>query len=384
MELGPIFANFVLADEINRAPAKVQSALLEVMAERQVSIAGITHPVPEPFLVLATQNPIESEGVYALPEAQRDRFLLKVVIGYPTPMEELEIVRRMGVDAPSPEPALDISELLELQRLTDTVYVDPAVVWYAVSIVFATRAPGDQGFDDLVPLLAYGASPRATLGLVAAARALALIRGRTYVLPQDVYDVAPEVLRHRIVLSYEALADGVDADHVVQRIVTAIQMPRIAPGQARDRPVDDGATAPGPQFGRGRAAPRVSDPVLQRAGPQTTPLSGSIARRSRARVGSSSMWRAVSTGCCRAIISAWFPRRAQKRAKAVSTESVTTSGAWTGRSLPVPVSPTCGTRSRIGSSRRGWSSTDPPASTSAPPSVRSATSRSRRSPPSGS
>jgi MoxR-like ATPase len=241
VELGPIFTNFVLADEINRAPAKVQSALLEVMAERQVSIAGITHLVPEPFLVLATQNPIESEGVYALPEAQRDRFLLKVVIGYPTPMEELEIVRRMGVDPPSPEPALDTEELLALQRLTDSVYVDPAVVWYAVSIVFATRTPADQGFDDLAPLLAYGASPRATLGLVAASRALALIRGRTYVLPQDVYDVAPEVLRHRIVLSYEALADGIDADHVVERIVTAIQMPRIAPGQARDAPSNEQA-----------------------------------------------------------------------------------------------------------------------------------------------
>ncbi|MFI5047166.1 MAG: AAA family ATPase [Acidimicrobiia bacterium] len=232
-ELGPIFANFVLADEINRAPAKVQSALLEVMAERHVSIAGITHAVPDPFLVLATQNPIESEGVYALPEAQRDRFLLKVCIDYPTPMQELEIVRRMGVDPPRPDPALKLRQLLDLQRLADAVYVDPAITWYAVSLVFATRTPADQGFDDLVPLIAFGASPRATLGLVAGSRALALVRGRTYVLPQDVYDLAPEVLRHRIVLSYEALADGVEADHIIDRIVTSIATPRITPGQDR-------------------------------------------------------------------------------------------------------------------------------------------------------
>jgi MoxR-like ATPase len=237
VELGPIFANFVLADEINRAPAKVQSALLEVMAERHVSIAGITHPVPDPFLVLATQNPIESEGVYALPEAQRDRFLLKVHIDYPTPMEELEIVRRMGVHPPSPDRALEADQLLELQQLADAVYVDPSITWYAVSLVFATRAPAEQGFDDLAPLVSFGASPRATLGLVAGARALALIRGRTYVLPQDVYDIAPEVLRHRIVLSYEALADGVDPDTVIERIMTAIPVPRVTPSQAR---------APGP------------------------------------------------------------------------------------------------------------------------------------------
>jgi MoxR-like ATPase len=265
VELGPIFSNFVLADEINRAPAKVQSALLEVMAERQVSIAGVTHLVPEPFLVLATQNPIESEGVYALPEAQRDRFLLKVVIGYPTPMEELEIVHRMGVEPPSADPALDVDELLELQRLADAVYVDPAVAWYAVSLVFATRAPAEQGFNDLVPLVAFGASPRATLGLVAGARALALIRGRTYVLPQDVYDIAPEVLRHRIVLSYEALADGVEADHVVERIVTALPIPHITPGQERepgtrpphaDPPVADALLADPPVAGpRGLGAP---------------------------------------------------------------------------------------------------------------------------------
>jgi MoxR-like ATPase len=158
---------------------------------------------------------------------------MKVVVGYPTPTEELEIVTRMGVDPPTPEAVLDATALLELQRAADGIYVDPAVVWYAVSLVFATRAPRDQGFTDLEPLIAYGASPRATLGLVAAGRALALIRGRTYVLPQDVYDIAPEVLRHRLVLSYEALADGVEADHIVNRVITAIQLPRIAPSQER-------------------------------------------------------------------------------------------------------------------------------------------------------
>jgi MoxR-like ATPase len=239
-ELGPIFANFVLADEINRAPAKVQSALLEVMAERHVSIAGVTYPIPDPFVVLATQNPIESEGVYALPEAQRDRFLLKVHIDYPTPMQELEIVRRMGVDPPRPDASLEAGQLRDLQRLADSVYVDPAITWYAVSLVFATRTPADQGFADLVPLLSFGASPRATLGLVAGARALALIRGRTYALPQDIYDLAPEVLRHRIVLSYEALADGVDADVVIDRILTGIPLPRVAPTQDRDGAAPDG------------------------------------------------------------------------------------------------------------------------------------------------
>ena len=255
VELGPVFANFVLADEINRAPAKVQSALLEVMAERQVSIAGVTHLVPDPFLVLATQNPIESEGVYLLPEAQRDRFLMKVVVGYPTPTEELEIVTRMGVDPPTPEPVLDADALRDLQTAVDGIYVDPAVIWYAVSLVFATRAPKDQGFVDLEPMIAYGASPRATLGLVAAGRALALIRGRTYVLPQDVYDIAPEVLRHRLVLSYEALADGVEADDLVNRIITAIQLP---------------ADRPEPGAGSGHAASRSHRQRPARAGGRTT------------------------------------------------------------------------------------------------------------------
>ncbi len=231
VELGPVFANVVLADEINRAPAKVQSALLEVMAERQVSIGGVTYEVPAPFLVLATQNPIESEGVYPLPEAQRDRFLMKVLIGYPSAREEAEIVRRMSVDPPSPETVLGPEELLTLQAAADRVFVHDAVVDYAVRLVLATREPAKHDLADIAPHVAHGASPRATLGLVASARALALLRSRTYVLPQDVYDVARDVFRHRVLLSYEALADGVTAEHVVERVVRTVVAPRITPGQ---------------------------------------------------------------------------------------------------------------------------------------------------------
>ena len=229
IELGPIFANFVLADEINRAPAKVQSALLEVMAERQVSIAGITHKVPEPFLVLATQNPIESEGVYALPEAQRDRFLMKVLVDYPTPPEELEIVRRMGQNPPQAQGVLAAEEVRGLQRRATDVYVDRSVQEYAVNLVLATRRPLDFGLGELEPLIEYGASPRASLGLVAAGRALALLRGRRYALPQDVFDVAPEVLRHRLVLSYEALAQGLVVDQLVARLLSTVPAPRVTP-----------------------------------------------------------------------------------------------------------------------------------------------------------
>jgi MoxR-like ATPase len=230
-ELGPVFANFVLADEINRAPAKVQSALLEVMAEHQVSIAGETHPVPEPFIVLATQNPIESEGVYPLPEAQRDRFLMKVPMGYPTPAEEHEIVDRMGVAPPEPTELFAGDELLTLQREADAVYADRGVVDYAVDLVFSTRDPADHGMEELDELIAYGASPRASLGLVAGARALALLRGRDYALPQDVFDIAPDVLRHRLVLSYEALAQGMDANDVLDRILSTVPAPRITPNE---------------------------------------------------------------------------------------------------------------------------------------------------------
>ena len=231
VELGPVFANVVLADEINRAPAKVQSALLEVMAERQVSIGGTTHPVPDPFLVLATQNPIESEGVYPLPEAQRDRFLMKVLVDFPSAREETEIVRRMSVGRPQPVAVLDANGLRALQAVADAVFVHDAVVDYAVRLVQATRDPAAAELADLVPHIAHGASPRATLGLVAAGRALALLRGRDYVLPQDVYDVARDILRHRVLLSYEALADGVSADDVVERVVRTVLAPRISPGQ---------------------------------------------------------------------------------------------------------------------------------------------------------
>ncbi|MEW6154151.1 MAG: AAA family ATPase [Actinomycetota bacterium] len=231
VELGPVFANFVLTDEINRAPAKVQSALLEVMAEHQVSIGGVTHAVPEPFLVMATQNPIESEGVYALPEAQRDRFLMKVVVGYPTRAEEVEIVQRMGVSPPRASRMLEVDDLVALQGVADTIFAHRAIVDYAVRIVFATREPAEAGLDDLVPMISYGASPRASLGLVAAARALALLRGRDYVLPIDVMDVGPDVLRHRLVLSYEALAEGVEADQIVRQVLEAVPAPRLAPSQ---------------------------------------------------------------------------------------------------------------------------------------------------------
>jgi MoxR-like ATPase len=231
VELGPVFANVVLADEINRAPAKVQSALLEVMAERHVSIGGTTYPVPEPFLVMATQNPIESEGVYPLPEAQRDRFLMKVLVDYPSAREEAEIVHRMSVDPPRATAVLTPKKLVELQATADGVFVHDAVVDYAVRLVLATRVPAEHGLEELAAHIAYGARPRATLGLVAGGRALALLRGREYVLPQDVYDVARDVLRHRVLLSYEALADGVDAGEIVEKVVRSVVAPRVTPSQ---------------------------------------------------------------------------------------------------------------------------------------------------------
>jgi MoxR-like ATPase len=235
IELGPVFANFVLTDEINRAPAKVQSALLEVMAEKHVSIGGKTFDVPQPFLVLATQNPIEQEGVYPLPEAQRDRFLMKIVIGYPTPVEELEIVHRMGVAPPTADQVLSLEDLVKLQAATDQVYVDHGVVDYAVNLVLATREPARFNLPELDELLSFGASPRASLGLVAGARALALMRGRNYALPQDVFDIAPDVLRHRLVLSYEALAQGLVVDQILTRILSTVPAPRIAPSQDPSR-----------------------------------------------------------------------------------------------------------------------------------------------------
>jgi MoxR-like ATPase len=231
IELGPIFVNFVLADEINRAPAKVQSALLEVMAEHHVSIGGKTFPVPEPFLVMATQNPIESEGVYPLPEAQRDRFMMKVVIDYPTPTEELEIVHRMGVRPPVATEVLSLEDLVSAQRATESVYVDHGVVDYAVSLVLASRNPERYNLPELTDLLSFGASPRASLALVGGARSLALLRGRSYATPQDVFDIAPDVLRHRLVLSYEALAQGLSADQLLARLLSTVPAPRITPTQ---------------------------------------------------------------------------------------------------------------------------------------------------------
>jgi len=231
VELGPVFVNFLLADEINRAPAKVQSALLEVMAEQQVSIGGRTYPVPQPFLVMATQNPIEQEGVYPLPEAQRDRFLLKVIVGYPSDVEEREIIYRMGVAAPVPNQVLDPARLRQLQAKADAVFVHNALIDYAVRLVIATREPAAHGVPDVGRLIQYGASPRASLGLVRAARALALMRGRDYALPQDLADIAPDVLRHRLVLSYDALADDIPPDQIVQRILDAVPLPAVAPRQ---------------------------------------------------------------------------------------------------------------------------------------------------------
>ncbi len=248
-ELGPVFANFVLTDEINRAPAKVQSALLEVMAEQQVSLGGRTYPMPLPFLVLATQNPIESEGVYPLPEAQRDRFLMKIVVDYPTTEEEREIVYRMGVDPPVPQQVLDPDTLLGLQAASSRVFVHHALVDYVVRVVVSTRRPAEHGMSDVAGWVSYGASPRASLGMIAAARALALLHGRDYVLPQDVLDIAPDVLRHRLVLSYDALADGVPLEHIVKRVLQTIPLPQVTPRQRSGgfAPGFGGPHAPGQQ-----------------------------------------------------------------------------------------------------------------------------------------
>jgi MoxR-like ATPase len=223
--LGPVFANLLLADEINRAPAKVQSALLEVMQEYQVTIAGETHLVPDPFLVMATQNPIETEGTYPLPEAQVDRFMMKVLVGYPREEEEFVIVNR--VTGPSVEvgAVATTEQLAQLQRECRRSYVDPALIQYAVRLAGATRDPERHGIPDLAHYISYGASPRASIHLIEAGRALAFLRGRDYLLPQDVTDVAPDVLRHRVVLSYEALANGVTPDEIVQRVLEHVRAP---------------------------------------------------------------------------------------------------------------------------------------------------------------
>jgi MoxR-like ATPase len=224
---GPVFTNLLLADEINRAPAKVQSALLEVMQERQVTIGRETFPVPNPFLVLATQNPIESEGTYPLPEAQVDRFMLKVLVGYPSATEEFVIVERMTGMLQAVQKVLTTEQLLGLQQETDRVYVDPALIEYAVRLVTATREPNEVGLKELGPYIMFGASPRASINLILAARALAFVRGRVYALPQDVRDLALDVMRHRLVLSYEALSDNVTGDELLRQILDHIPTPEV-------------------------------------------------------------------------------------------------------------------------------------------------------------
>jgi len=224
---GPVFTNLLLADEINRAPAKVQSALLEVMQERQVTIGRETFPVPNPFLVLATQNPIETEGTYPLPEAQVDRFMLKVLVGYPNTTEEFVIVERMTGMLQAVQKVLTTDQLNDLQQEAGKVYVDPALIEYAVRMVTATRQPKEYGAKELERYITFGASPRASINLILAGRALAYVRGRGYALPQDVLDVALDVMRHRLVLSYEALSDNVTGDDILNKILSRIPIPEV-------------------------------------------------------------------------------------------------------------------------------------------------------------
>ncbi|MEU7146303.1 AAA family ATPase [Nocardia sp. NPDC046473] len=283
-ELGPVVANFVLADEINRAPAKVQSALLEVMAERHVSIGGKTYPMPNPFLVMATQNPIESEGVYPLPEAQRDRFLFKVVVDYPSVEEEREIIYRMGVTPPEATRILTPEDVVRLQQVAASVFVHHALVDYVVRVIAATRKPADFGMQDVASWIAYGASPRASLGIIAAARAVALIRGRDYVVPQDVVEVIPDVLRHRLVLSYDALADEISPEEVIKRVLQTIGMPQVAPQAVAPSapPVNSGAPQQVPQQnGPQGAVPQptqqgVPQPVPQQPNGQQSQPAGNV------------------------------------------------------------------------------------------------------------
>ena len=223
--LGPVFTNLLLADEINRAPAKVQSALLEVMQERQVTIGHESFKVPDPFLVLATQNPIETEGTYALPEAQVDRFMLKVLVDYPSSTEEFVIVERMTGALAAVEKVLSTDDLLNLQAQADRVYVDPALFQYAVRLVTATRAPAKYGLEEIARYITYGASPRASINLVLTGRALAFVRGRDYALPQEILDVALDVMRHRLVLSFEALSDNVTSDAILKRVIEKTPVP---------------------------------------------------------------------------------------------------------------------------------------------------------------
>jgi MoxR-like ATPase len=228
-ELGPVFCNFLLADEINRAPAKVQSALLEVMQERQVTIAHTSYPVPSPFLVMATQNPIESEGTYPLPEAQVDRFMLKILVDYPAHDEELTIVQRQLVPQPELREAVSLDELRRLQQAVFEVYVDPALISYAVSLAAATREPASVGLPELTEFISFGASPRGPISVIHAARALALLRGRDYVTGDDVRKLAKDAFRHRLVLSYQALAEGVSPDRILDSVLEAVPAPSVSP-----------------------------------------------------------------------------------------------------------------------------------------------------------
>jgi MoxR-like ATPase len=230
-ELGPVFCNFLLADEINRAPAKVQSALLEVMQEKQVTIGHQTFPVPSPFLVLATQNPIESEGTYPLPEAQVDRFMLKVLVDYPSHDEELTVVARSLEAPPELAQMLSLDELKDLQAQAAAVYVDPALISWAVDVATATRRPGERGLDDVKEYVSYGASPRGPISLIAAARALALIRGRDYVVPADLEALVRDAFRHRLVLSYRALAEEVAPDTILDSVLAVVPLPQIDLGR---------------------------------------------------------------------------------------------------------------------------------------------------------
>jgi len=230
VSFGPVFTNLLLADEINRAPAKVQSALLEVMQERQVTIGRETYPAPDPFLVMATQNPIESEGTYPLPEAQLDRFMFKVLVGYPTATQEYVVVERMIRASERPDAVIDTATLREYQRAVDAVYVDPQIIEYAVKIASATRDLAGAGHPELARYISFGASPRASINMVLGAKALAFLRGRDYALPGDAQELAKDVLRHRIVLSYEALADDIAPDALLDPLLESIALPKVEPG----------------------------------------------------------------------------------------------------------------------------------------------------------
>ena len=231
--LGPVFTNFLLADEINRAPAKVQSALLEVMQEHQVTIGDTTHPVPDPFLVMATQNPIESEGTYPLPEAQIDRFMLKILVDYPAHDEELTVVHRQLVATPDLEQAVSLDELLSLQRTVRNVYVDPGLISYSVELAAATRRPGDVGLPQLADYIAFGASPRGPIAVTHGARALAVLRGRDYAVVGDVQDLVKDAFRHRLVLTYQALAEERSPDSLLDEIIAAVPVPQLDLGRER-------------------------------------------------------------------------------------------------------------------------------------------------------